>query len=190
MKNLATFILLTLAAISVNAAQIDWKIGLSSNKFYDAKGNELASVDAYLILESNYDGWESKLSTPSSASEVGSVLSSISLDGAAKKYVDLSTSGTFTSASSDLTAGTRYNFYLIVVDPSTGNYLDLGSKNQGAYNAGDTATTITWTAAQSVFTTNPSKTQYNKDAWTSVPEPSTAALALAGLALLLKRRKA
>ena len=26
--------------------------------------------------------------------------------------------------------------------------------------------------------------------WTAVPEPSTAALALAGLALLLKRRKA
>jgi len=190
MKHIATFVLLTLATVSVNAAQINWKIGGAGNRFYDAKGNELASVNTYLLLKDDYTGWESKLSTPSSASNVDTVLSSLSLDGEARAYVDLNTSGEFVTSSPKLTAGTRYDFYLIVVDPSTGNYLDLGFKNDGAYNAGDTATTITWTAAQSVFKTNPSKSQYVADSWTSVPEPSTAALALAGLALLLKRRRA
>ena len=181
--------MLALAATTVNAAQIDWKIGGASNRFYDSDGNELSSVNAYLLLESKYTDWETNLSTPSSASEVATVLNSLSLDGP-KEYVDLNTSGTFTSSSTSLTAGTVYNFYLIVVNPSTGDYLDLGKKSDGAYAAGDTATTISWTAAQSVFKTNPSKSQYDANAWTSVPEPSTAALALAGLALLLKRRKA
>ena len=101
MKHLATFVLLAVAAVSASAAQIDWKIGLATNKFYDSNGNELAKVNAYLILSTKYENWEKSLSTPSSASEVNTVLNSISLDGA-KEYVDLKTSGTFTSSSTDL----------------------------------------------------------------------------------------
>lgn len=192
MKHLATFILVALSAMTAGAGSINWKIGGASNKFYDSTGSELASVDAYLLLSENYSNWTDNLSNPSTISEIASVLTSLSLDGP-KEYVDLSTSGEFTSSSTSLTVGTRYDFYLIVVNPSTGEYLDLGMKNQGAYKDGETATTISWTAAQSVFTTNPAKSQYNANAWHSVPmvpEPSSAALALAGLALLLKRRRA
>ena len=46
-------------------------------------------------------------------------------------------------------------------------------------------TTSTFTA-----TSTSAPPQGNAGAWTAVPEPSSAALALAGLALLLKRRKA
>ena len=64
------------------------------------------------------------------------------------------------------------------------------NKNQLAYKDGDPATIITWTAAQSVFMTNPNNANYNPSAWQSVPEPATGALALAGVALLFKRRRA
>ena len=45
-------------------------------------------------------------------------------------------------------------------------------------------------AAASPFGGSTSTSVGTKNAWVAVPEPSTAALALAGLALLLKRRKA
>lgn len=122
MKHLATFILVALSAMTAGAGSINWKIGGASNKFYDSTGSELASVDAYLLLSENYSNWTDNLSNPSTISEIASVLTSLSLDGP-KEYVDLSTSGEFTSSSTSLTVGTRYDFYLIVVNPSTGEYV-------------------------------------------------------------------
>ena len=48
----------------------------------------------------------------------------------------------------------------------------------------------TYTATSKTFTKSVTASTTINTQWAPVPEPSTAALALAGLALLLKRRKA
>lgn len=83
-------------------------------------------------------------------------------------------------------------------------YTSFGGKSYFIDLFGGTGTDGTWTMASSGDARVSEKFSWSdgtyggatstsvgtKNAWVAVPEPSTAALALAGLALLLKRRKA
>ena len=177
-------------ALPASAASIDWTMstGLTSkNWMVDMDGNKLNGT-AYLMLTSDATG-----TTFTSLSDI----TDLALGGAAGgvTITDGINKTTTTTTDSDLTAPTEYSFTVLVYDPAKNSYYLSAAKSQSAYNlSGDE-----YTDAKAISFTSEnmyaSSSTRNSQTWTSVtpaavPEPSSAALALAGLALLLKRRRA
>jgi len=190
-KTILAFALVVAAAATCHAASIKWAIGGA----IDANANIDTSVGSFVLA---YIGTTSGVGVDAATfnTEMAKENSSYSIADTGT-WTDFYSAarGTYATAKSksvsDVANATYQIFYLnngvyslvndptistiaISIDPTTG-----GASTAAYINGTATGGTTAYAAGSS-----------NRAAIASVPEPSTAALALAGLALLLKRRKA
>ena len=180
---LFTFFALTLSTF---ASGIDWKLNTLSTANYmvGADGNKLTGT-AYLMLTDD-------VTSTTFTSEQDII--NLALGGSEGSIAIVNGVNTNLKTTTDnrLVAPTEYSFTVLIFDSGSGSYYTTASKTYAAYNPGADAdhyggqVQMTMTAGDLYATAAKRGTQD----WVSVPEPSTAALALAGLALLLKRRRA
>ena len=192
MKKLLTLLAAIGLVSSASAVSITWNI---SNIAFG--GNTLKSdtgVTAYLVYLGNGGSLETSYDATAIESLASSAVDSVSgtnTKGAAQNTYALPapSSGDF----SDLN-GDTYGLLLSYVNEGK-TYYNLGSATFTVSGVADETSSLNqFKPAATTFsygTKNDSATSVSPGGgWTAVPEPSTAALALAGLALLLKRRKA
>ena len=190
MKKLLTLAALV-AAVTTQAASIQWTfsgITTSAKQIKDYTGTAMNGT-LYLILSKD----ASSLSGATSKSAFEEALDDITLG--TTTVTSGKVSGTTVVNSTALTAvednGPKYTFQVVVYDPANSYYYLSATKTEYAYDA--SAETPSPTSISFGFNDVGETYRNNGNiAWSpaAVPEPSTAALALAGLALLLKRRKA
>ncbi len=192
MKKLTTLAAMVLVAASVQAASIQWTLSTGAATMKTPGATTALTGTAYLIL----------------ANDLADLQSDIGADGFAESIKDYKlgeasiTSGrnttTQTATSNKLTAGNSYDFQVVIYDSASNQYYTSSVKNQKAYDptSSDDALqipkSITLTADDVYATrgTNASTAPWASGAPSGVPEPATGALALAGVALLFKRRRA
>ncbi len=201
MKKLLTLALLAAVGVA-SAASIDWRTATSRNTYVWDSDGEKFNGSAYLVLKSDMDD---TILAPTETETFAQLLdanklASVSLtDG--KYAVDQST-----VTSGKLTAGTEYEFQIVLVD-SNGNYKTTPAVKERAYTSGtDDARIISFGTSDFGASKNPpsdpagawndAPVYQNDDPGpgpgpdpSDVPEPATGALALAGVALLFKRRR-
>ena len=189
----AILLLLAAMALPVSAASIDWILntGGSSNYMVGEDGNKLTGT-AYLMLVDD-------VSSATFTSEQDIINLAIGGSDGAISITDGVNKTKTTATDNRLTAPTEYTFTVLVFDSSASSYYvaDASNKTYAAYNLGasvdnyGTPIQASFNAKELYATSALRGTQtYTPLATPSVPEPSSAALALAGLALLLKRRRA
>ncbi len=188
MKKTLAFLVVALVAMHTQGAQIAWTI---SNIAFD--GSKLANAGTEFTAAMFYLGSGGTLKSSYTAAEIEALSVVASETGTTGKAAN---TGTFT-----LTVGTQKN------DDVFGFYLKYVSGGKTYYNIVDSDALYTLSgftdetstpadyklvaSSMNYGTASGSPTKVTPGGgWTAVPEPSTAALALAGLALLLKRRKA
>ena len=171
--------IVALVAVSASAASIDWSVSLGrTGSFKDSTGAAMTG-NIYLVLaDTTFNA--------TTAEEFESQLSAATLGSQAITAGKLASSANATATSDALTAGTTYDFAIVVYDAANSMYYMSASNAERAYTSGvDDATTIKFSAAQAgadgSATWSPS--------YTAVPEPASAMLALAGVAMLIRRRK-
>ena len=181
MKKFITMMAVALVAISASAASIDWAVNLGrSGKFVDSTGADMNGTIYLVLADTTFDA--------TTAEEFEAQLAAATLG------TDTVTSGknsgsTLTATSDALVArsagGEQYNFAVLVYDSANAQYYMSASNAQYAYDkaAGEDATSIKFSAAQATGSANWTS------AYTAVPEPASAMLALAGVAMLIRRRK-
>ena len=190
MKTRFLALALLCCTLTASAGSINWGftgINKAATLITDANDNAYTG-DIYLILASN----AASLEGLTTKSDFETALADITLGTAA--VTDGKISSTQTATSSSLVAKVdggpnSYTFQVVVYDAVNMAYYLSGTAEKNAYSlAGVAANTD---AATSIVFTKTMIGKSSSPSWSpSVPEPSTAALALAGLALLLKRRKA
>ena len=189
MKKTLALLLVFLAATSVQAASIDWSLSGKNQVLSEYGGGTASKTPVYLILADS-------ASLASITDVVGetafkdalSLITVATLEAGSdgKKPAGL-VNNTVTVASDKITAGQSYNMAMIYVSVDTdGNgWYKMASGLGVAYDPsveGSSGLVSTdWGTMRSSSWTK---------GYSPVPEPSTAVLALAGLALLLKRRRA
>ena len=189
MKKTLTIILLAACAVTSPAATIKWSVtGNNTYVINDVLGNPYANQKLYLIA----------------ASDVSSITDPTMPKSTFYENLENLTIATATSASDGtkptgvtkqevtsnlMTAGSSFTFGALIVSEDTENvYYKLFTVTATPY-----ADDAPEASRNALVATSWAATTLDKGSWTkaaAVPEPSTAALALAGLALLLKRRKA
>jgi PEP-CTERM putative exosortase interaction domain len=187
-KTFAIFIAFAIASTTF-AASIDWEMTGLNNALATHTGGIAADTTVYFLY-----GTEAAIdlllaSTTASKSEFESALASITLDTTASNSEGKKPTESFVENifSSGITAGANNYFGMLYYseDAKGNGYYKLvtGSGVGYIYNPESLADAqrvqLSW------------QTMRN-DTWTqayAVPEPATAALALAGLALLIRRRK-
>ena len=182
MKTLTALMLALFCGVA-SAATVNWSIDRKSFTTSDGSSERAGGYFVQLFLYDNY-------------SEVMSIVQSwtapVSDASALDTYVlSTGTTGSTGAVASNFTttepAGTTFTLFAIAWDAASvagaENYLVSDTVSSDAYVAPDNPTNV------GKFTS----ASYSSSSWTAVsavPEPSTAALALAGLALLIRRRKA
>ena len=176
MKKFITMMVVALVAVSASAASIDWQVSLGrSGKFLDSTGAAMNGTIYLVLADTTFNA--------TTAEEFESQLTAATLS------TDSVTSGkssgaTITATSDALTAGTNYDFAIVVYDAANAQYYMSASNAEYAYAAGtDDAKTISFSAAQATGNASWAPT------YTAIPEPASAMLALAGVAMLIRRRK-
>ena len=186
MKTITTFLLATAFVFSASAASIEWSItGSTSYVMKDYLGEVYSTMPVYLIAASDV----SSITDPDNLTkqQFTEALEALTIATATSAADGTKPSVTGLEVTSPLMeAGTKMKFGLLIVSEDQDYvYYKLLTGEQTPYATG--ASADAHTRIQTAWNTVGGKT------WTkaaAVPEPSTAALALAGLALLLKRRKA
>jgi hypothetical protein len=182
MKKFVTLMMVALVAISASAASIDWKFsGLTTaaKRIVDSTGANY-NGNIYLILAED----ASTLTATTTKDTFEETLSSITVgtttvaDGKASNAT-----ATNTGWLSQAQGGSQYDFQIVVYDGA--QYYLSAIKTEYAYTDPTTPTSVTFTA-QDI-----GKTYQNAQGvkFTAVPEPASAMLALAGVAMLIRRRK-
>ena len=173
-------------ALPASAASIDWTMNTAaaSNYMVGSDGKKLTGVAYLMLTDSLTDEVLATFKTQDAIQEQA-------LGKAGVTITDGINKATTTTTDSRLSAPYSYSFTVLIYDTVNNEYFKSSTfKEQTAYNlSGDDYTdpkAISFNAQQLYATSTLRGTQ----TYVSVPEPSTAALALAGLALLLKRRKA
>ncbi len=198
---LATFV----AVVAAQAASIDWAIGginKAKTQISDASGNAMNGT-VYLIFAND----ASQLAA-ANTDTFSDVVNSIVLDSVAvssgkismaepKTYTNNKPAdeGGLVARSAD---GPQYSFQILVWDAANNSYYLSNTMSQYAYVSGtDDATQITFgkddlgiSSGNFSFTQIPAPGGSGGGETPGVPEPATGALALAGVALLFKRRRA
>jgi hypothetical protein len=181
MKKIAIMMMVALVAISASAASIDWKFtGLTtaSKRIVDSTGANY-NGNIYLILSENV----SSLTSTTDQASFETALNSITLGTTA--VTDGKAANATATTSMLANTSTDYTFSVVVYD-GTGYYISA-SKTQKAYTDPTTPTSVTFTA-QDIGATY-QNAQGVKFTAVAVPEPASAMLALAGVAMLIRRRK-
>ena len=192
MKKTLTLLALIGLVSAASAASMTWTV--SSIKFNGSTLNATtgAGLTAYLVFLGN----GGTLADSYTVAEIDSLKKVDSATGTTAKGA-VSSDYVFTKPESGDCSELNGNVYALLLSyTSEGKtYYNLGSATytvSGMDEDGSTALSDYKPAAAtfSYGTKNDSGPVTSGGGWTAVPEPSTAALALAGLALLLKRRKA
>ena len=188
MKKSILLVLLALA-LPASAGTIDWKLNTAatSNYMVDQDGNKLNGT-AYLVLTDEY--------TAATISTLDDI-TSLALGGDSLAITDGVNKDLVTTTDSRITpvdGTTLISFTVLLYDTANGSFYASTARSQTAYQlSGDEFTDqkqASFNAVELYATAAKRNTQTWHPAPASVPEPSSAALALAGLALLLKRRRA
>ena len=168
----------TVSGIAFNGTTLKSDANLTASLVYLGVGGSLAS---------SYD--EAAIS---SLEKVSTVTGSTSKGAASETYyLPAPSSGDYT----DLNGGV-YALLLSYADSASGKtFYNIGSATYTVSGVADATSSLdAYKPAASTFSYGSNDAAASKvtpgGGWATVPEPSTAALALAGLALLLKRRKA
>ncbi len=174
MKKFIAMMAVALVAVSASAASIDWGLSLGrTGSLSDSNGAKLTG-NIYLVLS------DATLDTSSQVAfeESLAVATIDTMSISAGKPV----TATQTGSSALIKDGSSYNFSVVVYDSAEKlMYVASNPNSAFAYEPG-----VTDPNARLYFDVNmmaaPSK-------WTAVPEPASAMLALAGVAMLIRRRK-
>ena len=189
MKKLMTLALTTLAVVAAQAANINWSTsGNATTYAYEKDGTTLTSGTVYLVLADDL----SSITGKESQKDFEKALAALTLDSSVSTSGGVKPSVTKKLVSSDkLVDGQSTTFGILTYC--------VDSDGNGWYHVG-TATSTPWadgtpSTAQKTVTTPWAKLASDtyKVAWTApqpIPEPATGALALAGVALLFRRRRA
>lgn len=197
MKKISLLFTSVLVATASYAANINWTIsGVASKVCYDYSGSSPLQSSVYLIIADDL----SSLAGFTTESEFLDGLNSLTLNStySTSNGKKPSVSGV-TVSSEKLSGGTSYSFGLLTytTDSEGNGWYKIGTATETAWADGTDArdqktVSTSWaTMANSTW----------QSAWTKqddpgpgpqpdVPEPATGALALAGVALLFKRRRA
>ena len=184
MKRLLAIALCAMAVQTASAASIQWNLSLGRSGFIADSTGAGMNGTLYLVFTSSAD----TLSAAAESDTFASTLSSVSLGE--MTLTSGKNTATQTTTSDKLVADTEYSFSLVVFDTANSQYYLSSAISQKAYDESATIvspTKVTFQATQvgSTFGAN-----WSSSTPTSVPEPATAALALLGLGLMIKRRKA
>lgn len=205
MKNLATLAVIAMTAISASAASINWGFGGNTWVSEDGSASKLASEftgnasSSYIALV--YVGQNVTTLTDSILNNIaaGDVVAQASYamgttSKSANSWVVPSTATPATISSSKYSIGA--SFAVLFNNGSAWDYFYGVNTSSGAVGDAMKSNVLTLNdvsdnaQAVSIFGTRLGTTSSAVAGAVTVPEPTTAALALAGLALLLKRRKA
>ena len=182
-KILVAFAAVAFAAVA-QAASINWAVG--ANSWTLADGTKAAKgTTVYLIDAASWSTIETSIlagTTSFTTSDTG-----VLAVGATSNTKGQILSNTATST--QLTAGTSYNFAYLVIDGD--NYFASATKTQAAYDTSDPVysevNSITFDAA--TFTSTSGLTGGTWQSSAAVPEPTSALLLLLGVAGVALRRK-
>lgn len=176
MKKLLSLLIVAAMAGAASAASIDWTLKGSSFTTSDGSATRAYDYLVVAILESDLNSAVSAIST-------------INTDSTAfESYVQSSGTTTKTGATSGsftVSQDSGVSIPLVLIAFDANNYAEAQN-----YLVSDAQTGVTYEPPSTPTTATFNSGSYANHEWTAVPEPSTAALALAGLALLLKRRRA
>ena len=182
MKKLLVLALCATVAGFASAGSIQWEISMGRNGFIaDSNGDKMTGT-LYFLLTADAESLEDSVASNLFADTLDSKkLGSMELTNGKNTALN-------TVTDSSLTVGETYSFSLIVFDTANQQYYVSDARTEKAYDEGADVVSpnrVTFTTSQvgSTFSATWKSTA-------AVPEPSSAALALAGLALLLKRRRA
>ena len=160
-----------------SAASLNW----SMNKIVDENGAAMVGVTAYLFITEQSSDFGAKVTT------VDEIKSLITSGGDLSEYI--AASGT-SNAAGGISGNTGYYGSFGAGDSLTGFAVVFDAATYGE------AQHYIVTAEKSASWTSPTGAKalafgsLQNSTWVSVPEPATAALALLGLGLMIKRRKA
>ena len=186
MKKLG-FIAVLLASCSlVHAASVDWQLNTAAKVTFDTKSvGKNATAFVVFLGTQTLDALTYK--DIMEGTQVGDSYTT-SLGQVTGKNVTVdSETGLGNYAFYMTFVGTDEKTY---VNVSTSLYTLTAADVNALLNEGTALPASSFSFSDSKPTSSVSSTSASSGGWVAVPEPSTAALALAGLALLLKRRKA
>ena len=181
-------LLATLCTVS-QAASVDWKSAALDFGGTALKNNtDVKGWVVYLASGSFADSY--KIDDSFSAESVGVVVAS-DTDGTNKGSA---LAGTALGWTNDSYKSNGDTFGLVLSyndgEKTYWNISSVVNSFSGLVADDPTVAPADWNAFTASGSKNSTSSLSTSSGWTAVPEPSTAALALAGLALLLKRRKA
>lgn len=186
---LALIAALAMLCITSQAASVDWKSGALSFDGTALKNN--TGVKAWVVyLADGAFASSYTIDDSFSATSVGVVVAS-DTDGTNKGSAVAGTAANW-SDKSYKTNGDTFGLVLSYNDGEKTYWNISSSVNafSGLVDDDPTVAAADWDAFTVSSTKNTTSSLSSSSGWTAVPEPSTAMLALAGLALLIKRRKA
>ena len=176
MKKFVTMMVVALVAVSASAASIDWNINLGrSGKFVDSTGAAFNGTIYLVLADTTFNA--------TTAEEFTAQLTAATL-GTQSISAGKNSGVAATATSNQLTAGTSYDYAIVVFDVANSQYYMSAANSGKAYTVGvDDPVELSFTAAQATGNASWAPT------YTVIPEPASAMLALAGVAMLIRRRK-
>ena len=179
-------LLLSVVAVAVKAASIDWTIG-GTTAVKGVSGDPLAGATLFLISAENTAWLETEYTSTKAfmdALAAVTINSAYKLDQDGKKPTVTDVTVTHPKL---MEVGTPMSFGLLVLDTSNGVQYKMTTASGTPYADGaaaDAHTTLTTSIAKLASAT--------QSPWkeASVPEPSVALLGLLGIGMLIKRRRA
>ena len=182
---------MAVAAISVSAASLDWSV---AGKSFTTSDGSSARASGYLVTvfyATDYDSVQEAISNLSSstansdAAGISSAISSIEALTQSSGITKATGAQAGTFDDSAFSVGTALDIFVVAWDAN-----NIGDATN--YLVSDFASTTAYTAPATPTTNGAfDASSFASAKWTAVavPEPASAMLALAGVAMLIRRRK-